>query len=623
MASDHPQVAPDELRDGRWQLIRRKKNIGPVALTAISVAGVLPLVLVFARILAMPWGESLQLNAFETLRSLGVYLNRSFTLDWIPPSDRSTALYLLLLPTGAMLVTLARLTLGIRVLGLRAILLAIGFQAVGVLSSLALMLVVVGTIVLIRPWFRRIRLPMYARIPVILCLVAMIMVGALLVAPRLGSEAIWNVAFFPVIIMAMLAESVAKTLEKDDLVLAVWRATWTIVLALAVLLLGDATTRLTFQFPELTLTQLVSIVLIAEFVDLRLLEEWPARISRYFAGARPWYTAKPKVAVVRNRDYAGVLAKLGRPAPEIYRSLSIQRQIDALRDGGFEVKVFEGDRKLLFELARFLPQNPRPGVPGGMVLNLATGIQGVGRFAHVPAMLEMAGIPYTGPDPLGHANLTDRFALMNLLERAQVPVPRHYLVEDPTASAAIEFPAAARPRYEPDAERVVVRHRRSLLAAVRAIRHSYGQPAVVEEIVGGRKIHVAMLGNDSVECLPLVEAPVGEGDKLCPAPLSEDVAERVRACARAAYRAAGCRDYARVDVQFLAFDDPVVVDIRWVDLFAPRGAFLTAAQAGGYTLATLLRRIVVEASKRYRVGTSPGRVAQSVAAPDEPQSVQG
>ena len=124
----------------------------------------------------------------------------------------------MLLPTGALLITLTRLTLGVRVLGLRAILLSIGFRESGLVPSLVLMAVVVGTIVAIRPSIRRIRLPLYARIGVILGLSSGIMVGAVLIAPWLRSEAVWSVAFFPVIILAMMAEGIARTLETDNLV---------------------------------------------------------------------------------------------------------------------------------------------------------------------------------------------------------------------------------------------------------------------------------------------------------------------------------------------------------------------------------------------------------------------
>ena len=69
--------------------------------------------------------------------------------------------------------------------------------------------------------------------------------------------------------------------------------------------------------------------------------------------------------------------------------------------------------------------------------------------------------------------------------------------------------------------------------------------------------------------------------------------------ARAAFRAAGCRDYARVDVKLSGSGEAVIVDVRWGDLFATKGAFVLACDAAGYGLGGVLRRIVVEAQARY------------------------
>ncbi|HET7608987.1 MAG TPA: 7TM domain-containing protein, partial [Gammaproteobacteria bacterium] len=167
-------------------LVRRKGHIDPLLLGALIVIGCIPLLMALARVLALP-GADVPAGA-EWLRELGRLLNQSFSLRWVMADDRPTALYLLTLPTGALLVAFARLTLGLRVLGLRAILIAIGFQEIGFLASFGLMIVVVAAIVALRPSMRRIRLPLYARLPIILCLVATIMVGALLFGPWARSE---------------------------------------------------------------------------------------------------------------------------------------------------------------------------------------------------------------------------------------------------------------------------------------------------------------------------------------------------------------------------------------------------------------------------------------------------
>jgi D-alanine-D-alanine ligase len=578
-------------------ILRPKGRLTPAATTAIVSVALLPVPLVLCRLIALPGGE-IRLPGLGPLRAFGVFLNQFVSFDWSPPDDRSSILFLLLLPTGALLVAIFRLTLGLRVLGLRAILLAMGFQAIGFVPSFLLMAAIVATVTAVRPWLRRIGLPLYGRLTFILCLAAALMIGAAVVGPWLGSESIWRAAFFPAIIMAMLAEGIAKTLERDDVVLASWRGAWTIVLALLLTLIDGPATSLSYRFPEIIVTQLMAIVLVSEYLDLRLLEAWPPRLSRYFDGVRRWYDGRPRVAVLRNRGPADVISALGRPGPARYRQRSVQDEVDALRAEGFDVGVFEGDRTLVGEVARFLPPDPRTSAPGGIVLNFATGVQGEGRFLHVPALLEMLGVPYTGPGPLGHARLADRVAMMSLLARAQIPVPRQLIAEDADTTPAVKLPAIVRPRCEPDAPRYVVSTRRAVRNAVRRVRRKYRQAAVIEQPVGGRRICVGLLGNDDLETLPLVEILAG-GRKVCPAELDDASATRIRTLARAAFRAVGCRDYARVDLRLPDSGGPVVVDVRWVDLFAGGGAFLKAADAAGYGLGGVLRRIVTAAASRH------------------------
>jgi D-alanine-D-alanine ligase len=140
--------------------------------------------------------------------------------------------------------------------------------------------------------------------------------------------------------------------------------------------------------------------------------------------------------------------------------------------------------------------------------------------------------------------------------------------------------------------------RRGLRRAVRAVRSTYGQAAVIEQLVQGRTISVALVGNADLEILPLVEIIAGSR-KVCPAEIDDANAKRIRGLARAAFRAVGCRDYARVDVRLTTSGDPIVMDVRCGDLFARGGTFVRASNAAGYGLGGVLRRIVGEAQRRY------------------------
>ncbi len=599
------------------KLVRPKGNIDPPVLFFLLTAGCVPLVLALARIVALPETAPTTILDWGWLHSLGASLNQGFSFEWIPPADRPTALYLLLLPLGMVVISLARQTFGLRVLGFRAILIAIGFQKVGVIPSLLLLAVVITIIVTIRPSMRRIGLPVYARISVSLCITAIIMVTALLIAPIFRSELLWGVAFFPVIIVAMLAEGIAKTLAKDNAITAAWRTAWTIIVALffAAISTIPAVRYCALHFPELMLTHLVIVVLISEYLDFRLLERWPARLTRLVDGALDWRKDRPVVVVVRNRWNRGVIGRLGNAAPAKNRKRSVQPAVDALRDEGFKVKVLEGDMSLLEELGNLIPPDPMTGRPGGLVLNMSTGVQGNGRFCQVPAMLELAGVAYSGPDPVAQANIVDRYVMLSLLRDAGVDVPRFALSTATRREIRkLNFPVSVRLRSEADVRSIRIKDRNELKQLIRESIESGNPLLLIEERISGREIRVSLIGNEILECLPLLERRSSKAkQKECPAHVDEVLADRIREVAYSAYHAAGCRDYARIDVRLVEDNQPVVIAVQWDGVLARHGSFVTSAEVAGYSYAQLMHRIVAAAASRY--GTT---IETAVTAPLEP-----
>jgi D-alanine-D-alanine ligase len=148
----------------------------------------------------------------------------------------------------------------------------------------------------------------------------------------------------------------------------------------------------------------------------------------------------------------------------------------------------------------------------------------------------------------------------------------------------------------------VVTDQESLERRVGEILLAYSGPAMVEEAVEGRDIRVSLLGNETIECLPLLERR-GRGRKVVPAPLDNELADRIRWCAFNAYIVAGCRDYARVDLRVPTRGaEPIVVGVQWAGVLVRAGSFVLSAEAAGYSLNSLMHRIVYEASLRY--GTS-------------------
>lgn len=342
-----------------------------------------------------------------------------------------------------------------------------------------------------------------------------------------------------------------------------------------------------------------------------------------------------KIAVVRNRKNQGVVNRFGRPSPEVYGRKSVQRVMDALRANGHEVRAFEGDGSLVGKLKQFLLPLA-DGQPGGLAFNMAYGIQGECRYTHVPAVLEMAGVPYTGSAPLGHALSLDKVIAKKLLVHAGVPTPAFRVLGGSHEDVlGLRFPVIVKPRHESTSYGVrVVHDRESLDAAVQHIVAEYHQQALVEEYIDGREVNIGLLGNHPLEVFTPVELDFGgrecrietwedkyhktkdEPQKRCPAPLGDTLALELRRIAKATFKATHCRDYARIDVRIDAEGRPYVLEINSMASLGVGGSYVLAARDRGYSFEALVNRIVEVAHVRYFESPNPltastGQVTQA------------
>ncbi|MHC4717816.1 MAG: D-alanine--D-alanine ligase family protein [Planctomycetota bacterium] len=332
-----------------------------------------------------------------------------------------------------------------------------------------------------------------------------------------------------------------------------------------------------------------------------------------------------KVAVVRNHRNQGVIHRFGQPCPETYGRRSVQMVMDSLRACGHTIEVFEGDMTLLDALRSFPGHPGADGRPEGMVFNLAYGVQGQSRYTHVPAMLEMAGVPYTGADPLGHAVSLDKVVAKILMRAAGVATPAFTVIGEAGGDAGgLRYPLVVKPRHESTSYGLrVVGDAAELADAVDAVVRDYRQRALVEEFVDGREFCVGLLGNSDPEVLPVVELDFAgrdmramtwedkyhkrddEPDKVCPADIPEPLARKLRDLSVATFRACHCKDYARVDIRVDRTGRPHVLEINSMASLGAGGSYVLAARRAGYDFTALVARILDVAHERYFGAPAP------------------
>lgn len=183
--------------------------------------------------------------------------------------------YILFIPLGAVIVVFVRLVLGIRLLGpFRSILLAVAFQITGILSGCIFLGGVIAVVTAIRPVLKNIRLPYFARVSVLLSMVASIMIAVFLAGKWLDIRSLNQMIFFPIFALCFTGEGFARTLSKEGTLSAFWRGGFTVLVAIGITFIAQIKElqNILLSYPELLVLQTGVIILIAEAFDLRLFE---------------------------------------------------------------------------------------------------------------------------------------------------------------------------------------------------------------------------------------------------------------------------------------------------------------------------------------------------------------
>jgi len=245
---------------------------------------------------------------------------------------------------------------------------------------------------------------------------------------------------------------------------------------------------------------------------------------------------------------------------------------------------------------------------------------GSGEDGTVQALLDAAGVGYTGSGVLGSALAMNKDRAKALFREAGVQTAPHLLVDAPGVACeartgeAVErtlgFPVVVKPNCQGSSVGFSFVPDAAGLAGAIAAAAAYDAEIVVERYVPGREITAAILGG---EALPLVEIipeggfydykrkyTKGTSTYVAPAVLDGAVAERVRREAALAYRALCCRDYARVDFRLAEDGEPYCLEVNTLPGMTELSLVPMAARAVGMGFEELVERICTMALSRKR-----------------------
>ncbi|MDZ4819028.1 MAG: GNAT family N-acetyltransferase [Planctomycetota bacterium] len=260
--------------------------------------------------------------------------------------------------------------------------------------------------------------------------------------------------------------------------------------------------------------------------------------------------------------------------------------------------------------------------------------------AHVAALLELLGIPFTGASAdclsLVHDKARTKWLLLGAGIRTaefgriaadncdeQSPDWQQAITQVRQGIELFIKPAAEDASLGIDRYSVVA-DEESLCKQVQKIQHKYGD-VLIERYIAGREFNVGLIELPELRVLPISEIEFQTCDEFpypivtydskwtpdstdyrttpvrCPANVDAELAGRIDAVARRAYRATGCRDYARVDLRVTVDGEIYVLEVNANPDAGPETGLGYAMGVAGIEYAQFVRQLIDAALQRRAV----------------------
>jgi D-alanine-D-alanine ligase len=239
-----------------------------------------------------------------------------------------------------------------------------------------------------------------------------------------------------------------------------------------------------------------------------------------------------------------------------------------------------------------------------------------GEDGTVQELLEILGIPYTGPGPLPSIIGFNKVLSKELFLANGIPTPRYYTVSSstleemgasnllPVAWEKLGSPVVVKPAAQGSALGVKIVEELAGLGTALIEALAYDDRVVMEEFISGTEIAVSVIGDDQPEALPAVEVvpesgffdfdaryTVGKTEYFVPARLSDKVAAEASRLALEAHRLLRCKDLSRVDM-IIRDDQPYVLELNISPGMTETSLLPLAAEAAGMDFSDLVERLV-------------------------------
>ncbi len=235
-----------------------------------------------------------------------------------------------------------------------------------------------------------------------------------------------------------------------------------------------------------------------------------------------------------------------------------------------------------------------------------------GEDGTVQGLLDLLGIAYQGSGVLGSAVAMNKLASKRLYEKAGLLTPAYLTVKrgDPIDLEAVKkylgVPVVVKPVGAGSSIGMsIVRDGKALPAAI-DLAFSHDDTLLLERYIVGTELTVGVLGNETLDALPVIEIRPGSGfeffdyqakytagatEEICPAPIPDDIREKAQSYAKIAHTELFCKGYSRTDM-ILSGQDLFILETNTIPGMTRTSLLPRAAKAAGMSFSDLLDRLI-------------------------------
>jgi D-alanine-D-alanine ligase len=254
-----------------------------------------------------------------------------------------------------------------------------------------------------------------------------------------------------------------------------------------------------------------------------------------------------------------------------------------------------------------------------------------GRFGEdgtIQGALELFGIPYTGSGVMASSIAMDKVFTKRIWQSQHLPTPRHVVLDASSdlrqVPDVLGLPLIIKPPHEGSTIGISKVAGYSQMGCAFELAARFDDVVLAEEFVAGRELTVAIVERGGrLAALPIIEivAPDGNYDYrnkyftddtryLCPAPLDDALAHRIRTLALEAFSAIGCEGWGRVDFMLRRADDePFLLEVNTSPGMTGHSLVPMAARAIGLSYEDLCVEVLESARLKTRRAPIPALTA--------------